>query len=149
MCYESKTDPCLHGSCSSYLPERVFSDSGYSQIVTGKETEKDTTEEVAKETKPPQVFCTYFHYFKAGPESFDQWWLPGKDHKKILGKESWRRDIWVGRTGDYPYIGIYNNVTDSEIMRWHIRMAKGRRDFGFFWSILMIGRQNALRPIYC
>ncbi|MDY0095323.1 MAG: glycoside hydrolase family 99-like domain-containing protein [Candidatus Vecturithrix sp.] len=94
------------------------------KIVTGKETEKDATEEVAKETKPPQVFCTYFHYFKAGPESFDQWWLPGKDPQKILGKEPWRRDIWVGRTGDYPYIGIYNNVTDSEIMRWHIRMAK-------------------------
>lgn len=93
-------------------------------LVTGKDSKKETSEEVTQQTQAPQVFCTYFHYFKAGPESFDQWWISGKNPKKILGKENWRRDIWVGRAGDYPYIGIYNNVTDGELMRWHIRMAK-------------------------
>lgn len=95
--------------------------------VTEKDRTQDTRKEVAKATPPsqlPQMFCTYFHYFKAGPESFDQWWLPGKDPKKIVGPEDWRRDVWIGRAGDYPYIGIYNNVSDREIMRWHIRLAK-------------------------
>ncbi|MBD3307996.1 hypothetical protein GF339_16260, partial [candidate division KSB3 bacterium] len=74
--------------------------------------------------RQPEVLCTYFHYFRAGPDRFDQWWLHGKDPRNILGPEQWRRDVWIGRTGDYPYIGIYNNVSDAEIMRWHIRLAK-------------------------
>ncbi len=72
----------------------------------------------------PEVWCTYFHYFKAGPDSYDQWWIHGKDPRQTLGPEAWRRDVWIGRKGDYPYIGIYNNISDGEIMRWHIRLAK-------------------------
>ena len=93
-------------------------------VVAGKDSKKDKEEDVTKDTQLPQMFCTYFHYFKAGPESFDQWWLPGKNPKKVIGPENWRRDIWIGRAGDYPYLGIYNNVNDGEIMRWHIRLAK-------------------------
>ena len=70
----------------------------------------------------PQVLCAYFHYFRS--DNMAQWHYPGHDPENIIGPEPWRRDIWIGRTGDYPYIGIYNNVTDSEIMRWHIRLAK-------------------------
>ena len=77
-----------------------------------------------KPYKPMQVFCTYFHYFQAGPQDFNQWWIQGKYPTNILGPEDWRRDIWVGSVGDYPYIGIYNNINDAEIMRWHIRLAK-------------------------
>ena len=72
----------------------------------------------------PDVFCTYFHYFQAGPQDFNQWWIEGIHPNNIKGPEPWRRDIWVGRPGDYPYIGIYNNMQDGEIMRWHIRLAK-------------------------
>ena len=85
-------------------------------------------DEDGEEIKPPyvkpMVLCTYFHYFKAGPHAFDQWWLPGKNPTDILGPEQWRRNIWVGRAGDYPYIGIYNNVNNAETIRWHIRLAK-------------------------
>lgn len=70
----------------------------------------------------PEVFCAYFHYFNS--DTMDQWWYPGRDPSKVSGPEAWRRDIWVGRSGDYPYIGIYNNITDAEVMRWHIRLAK-------------------------
>ena len=89
-----------------------------------KKDKKKDKEEDTVSYKKPEVFCTYFHYFKAGPKSYDQWWIQGKDPRKIAGPEEWRRDIWVGRAGDYPYVGIYNNVDDEEIMRWHIRLAK-------------------------
>lgn len=94
-------------------------------FVGGKKDNKDKKEESTPSPyKQPEVLCTYFHYFKAGPQYFDQWWLPGKDPSKIMGPENWRRDIWIGRAGDYPYIGIYNNVDNGEVMRWHIRLAK-------------------------
>ncbi len=88
----------------------------------GKDDNKDSTP--SSPYAQPQVLCAYFHYFKAGPQRFDQWWMSGRDPKRIAGPERWRRDIWIGRPGDYPYIGIYNNVDDAEIMRWHIRLAK-------------------------
>ena len=97
-----------------------------------KEPEPETEQEPDLEEKPTpakpkvktQVLCSYFHYFKAGPKSFNQWALQGKNPRDVLGPEKWRRNIWVGRSGDYPYIGIYNNISDAEIMRWHIRLAK-------------------------
>jgi hypothetical protein len=70
----------------------------------------------------PEVFCTYFQYFRS--DTYAQWWYPGKEPSRILGPEPWRRDIWVGRAGDYPYLGIYNNVTDGEMVRWQIRLAQ-------------------------
>ncbi len=87
---------------------------------------KDKTDDgsVKSPYAKPDVFCAYFHYFKAGPQYFDQWWIHGKDPNNILGPEEWRRDIWIGRAKDYPYIGIYNNVSDEAIVRWHIRLAK-------------------------
>ncbi|PID56475.1 hypothetical protein CSB45_11530 [candidate division KSB3 bacterium] len=78
-------------------------------------------------TKPAaktQVLCTYFHYFNAGPKTYDQWSIQGRDPRDVLGPEKWRRDIWVGRRGDYPYVGIYNNISDADMIRWHIRLAK-------------------------
>ncbi len=91
----------------------------------GKKSEKtDKEQSDGSPFRSPEVLCTYFHYFKAGPASFDQWWIHGKDPGTIIGPEKWRRNIWIGRAGDYPYIGIYNNVNDGEIMRWHIRLAK-------------------------
>lgn len=70
----------------------------------------------------PQVFCAYFHYFRT--DNYAQWFYPGRDPGSILGPEPWRRHIWIGRAGDYPYIGAYDNVRDAEIMRWHIQLAK-------------------------
>lgn len=72
--------------------------------------------------QPPEVFCSYFHYFKT--DDFAQWWFPGRDPNTIIGPEPWRRQIWMGNSDDYPYIGVYDNVSDGEIMRWHIRLAK-------------------------
>ena len=97
-----------------------------------KDPEKETPKEPEKEAAPApttprvktQILCTYFHYFKAGPDAFNQWWLQGKNPRDILGPEKWRRNIWIGRPGDYPYIGIYNNMSEREIIRWHIRLAK-------------------------
>ena len=70
----------------------------------------------------PLVFCAYFHYFRT--DNWAQWFYPGRDPEKTTGSDPWRRDVWIGRTGDYPYIGAYDNVRDAEIMRWHIRLAK-------------------------
>lgn len=70
----------------------------------------------------PQVWCAYFPYFQT--DNFAQWWYPGKDPTYVIGPEPWRRAIWVGNPDDYPYIGTYNNVSDREILRWHIRLAK-------------------------
>ncbi|PIE33257.1 hypothetical protein CSA56_12350 [candidate division KSB3 bacterium] len=93
-------------------------------IESPSDEKKDDDDKQVAPSQKPIVLCTYFHYFKSGPEDFDQWWIHGKDPNNIRGPEPWRRDIWVGREGDYPYIGIYNNVNDGEIMRWHIRLAK-------------------------
>lgn len=96
--------------------------------------------------KPPvktQVLCTYFHYFKAGPDEFNQWWLQGKNPRDILGPEKWRRDIWIGRPGDYPYIGIYNNISEREIVRWHIRLAKAAGIDAFLVYIINWQKQRS------
>lgn len=82
-----------------------------------------------KNGKPPQktqVLCTYFHYFGGETHNFAQWeyYDPRKDPYENLGPEPWRRNIWIGRTGDYPYIGPYNNIDDAEVMRWHMQLAK-------------------------
>ena len=70
----------------------------------------------------PQVLCAYVQYFRT--DDFGQWSYSGRDPRKMIGPEPWRRQIAVGRTGDYPYIGTYDNVRDADIMRWHIRLAK-------------------------
>lgn len=72
----------------------------------------------------PQVVCTYFPYYRS--DTLAQWVYGGlrPNSEETIGPEPWRRELWIGRTGDYPYIGMYNNVTDPEIMRWHIRLAK-------------------------
>lgn len=90
-----------------------------------------TTPSTTTPSTKTEVFCSYFQYFKAGPQDFDQWWIHSKDPTVIQGPEEWRRDIWVGRAEDYPYIGIYNNVDEREVMRWHIRLAKAAGISGF------------------
>lgn len=110
--------------------------------IGGKETEAGE-ESVKSPHAKPEVLCTYFHYFKAGPQSFDQWWIHGNDPDNILGPEDWRRDIWIGRAGDYPYIGIYNNVDEREIMRWHIRLAKAA---GISAFLLYVNNWQEERP---
>lgn len=91
------------------------------------EQEDNTPENVQKEfvtqyPQPPQIYCTYFHYFRT--DDYSQWWMPGKDPRKVIGPEPWRRHLWIGDVEDYPYIGAYDNSRDAEVMRWHIRLAK-------------------------
>lgn len=96
----------------------------------------DASEPAGEETDSsqlPEIYCTYFHYFRT--DDYGQWWLPGKDPTQIIGPEEWRRNIWIGNPADYPYIGIYDNVHDPEIMRWHIRLAKAAGISGFFLFI--------------
>ena len=97
-------------------------------------TDKDDVQEQSP-YKSPEIFCIYAHYFRARNKDFSQWWYPGKDPNKTLGPEDWRRDLWIGRAGDYPYIGPYDNVEDKEIMRWHIRLAKASGITAFFLAI--------------
>jgi len=82
-------------------------------------------------TELPKVFAFFFHYFRNDKGGFAQWWYPGKDPNRIKGPEGWRRDIWVGAPGDYPYIGPYDS-TDPEVLRWQIRAAKAAGLSGFF-----------------
>ncbi len=79
----------------------------------------------------PKVFAFYFHYFRNDSGGFAQWFYPGKDPRRIKGPEGWRRDIWIGAPGDYPYIGPYDS-TDPEVLRWQIRAAKAAGLEGFF-----------------
>ncbi len=97
----------------------ILSDLGTTQKTSEKEKDKEQEKSPYSQT---EVLCTYFHYFKS--DTFEQWWFPGKEPSRIRGPEPWRRDIWIGRTGDYPYIGMYNNVKDGELIRWHIRLAQ-------------------------
>ena len=90
--------------------------------VMSSDSDDETENVIQSPYSKPEVLCAYFHYFRS--DTLAQWWYPGKDPNNVLGPEPWRRDVWIGRTGDYPYIGMYNNVTDGEIMRWHIRLAK-------------------------
>jgi hypothetical protein len=91
------------------------------------------------DSKPPQpptkktteIFAFYFHYFRNASGGFAQWSYPGKDPKRIKGPEGWRRDVWVGGPGDYPYIGTYDSM-DPEVLRWQIRAAKAGGISGFF-----------------
>ncbi|MCP4396332.1 MAG: hypothetical protein GY801_03340 [bacterium] len=116
-----------------------------------KEPEKEVEQVPEKEEKPvptkpqvkTQVLCTYFHYFKAGPDTFNQWWIQGKNPRDVLGPEKWRRNIWVGRHGDYPYIGIYNNMSEREIVRWHIRLAKAAGIDAFLVYIINWKKQRS------
>jgi hypothetical protein len=103
------------------LIEDIISDIKEVQNADNEDKDKDK-DKVKSPYSKPEVLCAYFHYFRA--DTFAQWWYPGNEPDKILGPEPWRRNIWIGRSGDYPYIGIYDNVTNGEIMRWHIRLAK-------------------------
>ncbi|MCI0527708.1 MAG: glycoside hydrolase family 99-like domain-containing protein, partial [Nitrospira sp.] len=71
------------------------------------------------------------HYFRNEKGKFAQWSYPGKDPGRIKGPEGWRRDIWVGAPGDYPYVGPYDS-TDPEVLRWQIRAAKAAGIEAFF-----------------
>lgn len=82
-------------------------------------------------TAQPKVFAFFFHYFRNEKGKFAQWSYPGKDPKRIRGPEGWRRDIWIGAPGDYPYIGPYDS-TDAEVLRWQIRAAKAAGIEAFF-----------------
>jgi hypothetical protein len=79
------------------------------------------------------------------PESFDQWWIPGKDPQKLLGKEPGGEILGRGAPY-YPYIGIYNNGRIVN-QRWTSGWQRPQ-DFGFF-GFTMIGRQNLSDRFYC
>ncbi len=90
------------------------------------------------------VFATYFDYFSGEKQGFGQWILPAnylglgnpeRNARPIPGAEPWKRNIWVGAPGDYPFIGPYNSL-DPEVMRWHIRCAKAAGIDGFLLYVL-------------
>ena len=109
-----------------------------------KDTKKDQEPvQAPSPSKQIEVLCSYAHYFRARNNDFSQWWYPGKDPNNNLGPEPWRRDLWIGRVGDYPYIGPYDNVEDKETMRWHIRLAKAS---GITAFILAINNWEEERP---
>jgi hypothetical protein len=91
-----------------------------------------------------QIFAAYFDYFNGERQGFGQWVLPAnyqglgnseKNARPIPGAEPWRRNIWVGAPGDYPFIGPYTSL-DREVMRWHVRCAKAAGINGFFLYVL-------------
>ncbi len=98
----------MHGSCSSYLPERVFSDSGYSQNpVTGKrDRERYNRRSGKRDETAAEYFVRIFIILRLARSRWNNGGFQAKIRKKFL-ERSHNVNIWVepaGRLSLYRYL---------------------------------------------